>query len=112
MRKDHLITNLIGISFFSFIAALVLAIVFAAIRGIIGVVVPETATVMVVFNGLISFCGGAMSFFVIAMFASILYGKICVDNSTMGDFVRLPKSSTVSSTPTRIALAGIILCAA
>ena len=49
MRKDHLITNLIGISFFSFIAALVLAIVFAAIRGIIGVVVPETATVMVVF---------------------------------------------------------------
>lgn len=39
MRKDHLITNLIGISFFSFIAALVLAIVFAAIRGIIGVVV-------------------------------------------------------------------------
>ena len=87
MRKDHLITNLIGISFFSFIAALVLAIVFAAIRGIIGVVVPETATVMVVFNGLISFCGGAMSFFVIAMFASILYGKICVDNSTMGDFV-------------------------
>lgn len=105
MRKDHLITNLIGISFFSFIAALVLAIVFAAIRGIIGVVVPETATVMVVFNGLISF-------FVIAMFASILYGKICVDNSTMGDFVRLPKSSTVSSTLTRIALAGIILCAA
>ena len=111
MRKDHLITNLIGISFFSSIAALVLAIVFAAIRGIIGVVVPETATVMVVFNGLISFCGGAMSFFVIAMFAFILYGKICVDNS-MGDFVRLPKSSTVSSTLTRIALAGIILCAA
>ena len=30
----------------------------------------------------------------------------------MGDFVRLPKSSTVSSTLTRIALAGIILCAA
>lgn len=53
-----------------------------------------------------------MSFFVIAMFASILYGKICVDNSTMGDFVRLPKSSTVSSVLMYIALVGIILCAA
>lgn len=41
MRKDHLITNLIGISFFSFIAALVLMIAFAVIRGIIGAVVPE-----------------------------------------------------------------------
>lgn len=112
MRKDHLITNLIGISFFSSIAALVLMIAFAVIRGIIGAVVPETATIMVMLDGLVSFCGNAMAFSVIAMFASILYGKICVDNSTMGDFVRLPKSSTVSSTLTRIALAGIILCAA
>lgn len=112
MRKDHLITNLIGISFFSSIAALVLMIAFAVIRGIIGAVVPETATIMVMLDGLASFCGNAMAFSVIAMFAFILYGKICVDNSTMGDFVRLPKSSTVSSTLTRIALAGIILCAA
>lgn len=112
MRKDHLITNLIGISFFSSIAALVLMIAFAVIRGIIGAVVPETATIMVMFDGLASFCGDAMAFSVIAMFAFILYGKICVDNSTMGDFVRLPKPSTVSSVLMYIALVGIILCAA
>lgn len=89
MRKDHLITNLIGISFFSFIAALVLMIAFAVIRGIIGAVVPEAATIMVMLDGLVSFCGNAM-----------------------GDFVRLPKPSTVSSVLMYIALVGIILCAA
>lgn len=112
MRKDYLIAKLIGISFFSSIAALVLMIAFAVIRGIIGVAVPETATIMVVLDGLASFCGNAMAFSVIAVFAFILYGKICVDNSTMGDFVRLPKPSTVSSVLMYIALVGIILCAA
>ena len=112
MRKDHLITNLIGISLFGTIASAFLALVLAIIYRVIGIAVPDTTSFMMAFYGVITFCGKASEFFAITTVASVIYGKICVDNSTMGDFVRLPKSSTVSSTLTRIALAGIILCAA